>query len=113
MRDLVRLIQSAALQAELAGKHSIEEPEAKRVLNELRRQLMAQLTPDYHEILQRVRDTRQRIGGDGAEKCDLMLRNDIVLARIIHTSFFQRHSCRKMRKPIDRKVRTTCFPRSV
>ncbi len=92
MRDLIRLIQSAALRAELAGKDSIEEPEAKRVLNELRRQLMAQLTPDYHEVLNRVRDTHQRAGGDEGEKCDLMLRNDIVLGYINDDIWFDAHA---------------------
>src|SRR5712692_365547 len=61
MRDLIRLIQSAALQADIAGKDSIEKPEAAKALNELRRQLMAQLTPEYHEVLQAVRSTHQRV----------------------------------------------------
>ncbi|MBI3797568.1 MAG: HEAT repeat domain-containing protein [Deltaproteobacteria bacterium] len=74
MRDLIRLIQSAALQAEIAGKDSIEKPEAAKALNELRRQLMAQLTPEYHEVLQAVRSTHQRVDKDDqGEKCDLLI----------------------------------------
>lgn len=92
MRDLIRLMQSATLEAELAGKDRIEEREAKRVLNELRRQLMAQLTPDYHEVLQHVRETLQRAGGDEGEKCDLMLRNDIVLGYVNDDIWFDAHA---------------------
>lgn len=92
MRDLIRLMQSATLEAELAGKDRIEEREAKRVLNELRRQLMAQLTPDYHEVLQHVHETHQRAGGDEGEKCDLMLRNDIVLGYVNDDIWFDAHA---------------------
>ncbi len=92
MRDLIRLMQSATLEAELAGKTRIEEREAKRVLNALRRQLMAQLTPDYHDVLQHVRDTQQRAGGDEGEKCDLMLRNDIVLGYVNDDIWFDAHA---------------------
>ena len=35
------------------------------------------------------------------------------LARIIHPSLFQRHSCPKTRKHIGHEVRNTCFPRSI
>lgn len=95
VRDLIRLVQSAALEAELAGKTAIEAAEAKRALNELRRQLMAQLTPDYHEVLDKVRNTRQRVGGDETEKCDLLLRNDIVLSYINDDIWFDAHAALK------------------
>ena len=92
MRDLVRLVQTAALEAEIADKEQIEEPEAQRALNELRRQLMAQLTPDYHHVLDQVRETNQRVGGEESEKCDLLLRNDIVLSYVNHDIWFAAHA---------------------
>jgi hypothetical protein len=98
MRDFVRLVQSAALQAEIAGKKRIEMREAVSALNELRRQLQAQLTPDYHQILSKVRETHQRLGGsvtdqkDESEKCDLLLRNDIVLSYCNDDVWFDAHA---------------------
>jgi hypothetical protein len=93
MRDFIRLIQSAALFAELADKEGIGKPEAAKALNELRRQLMAQLTPDYHEILDKVRQTHQRVGGEGeGEKCDLLLRNDVVLSYVNDDIWYDVHA---------------------
>lgn len=87
MRDLIRLVQSAALQAEIKGKDRIEMDAARKALNELRRQLLAQLDPDYHKVLDAVRQTHQRVGGeDQGKKCDQLLRNDIVLGYINDTS---------------------------
>jgi hypothetical protein len=93
MRDFIRLIQSASLYAEIAGKERIGKPEAAKALNELRRQLMAQLTPDYHEILNKVRQTHQRVGGaDEGEKCDLLLRNDVVLSYVNDDIWYDVHA---------------------
>ncbi|MBI4850314.1 MAG: hypothetical protein HY819_00665 [Acidobacteria bacterium] len=94
MRDFIRLIQSAALQAQVAKKEKIEIQEAVKVLNELRRQLKAQLTPDYEEILDEVRHTNRRVADkDGrGDKCDLMLRNDLVLNYVNDDIWFDVHS---------------------
>ena len=87
MRDLIRLVQSSALQAEIKNEDRIELPAARKALNELRRQLLAQLDPDYHEVLNAVRKTHQRVGGeDQGKKCDQLLRNDIVLGYINDTN---------------------------
>lgn len=92
LRDLIRLLQAAALEAEVAAKSGIGEIEARRALNELRRQLMAQLTPDYHAILDVVRRDHQRVGGTDADKCDLLLRNDLVLSYINDNIWFDAHA---------------------
>jgi hypothetical protein len=93
MRDLIRLVQSAALEAEIAGGERIEAREASRALNELRRALMAQLTPEYHEILDQVRATHQRVSGEGVgDKCDQLLRNDVVLSYVNDDIWFDAHA---------------------
>lgn len=93
MRDFIRLVQSATLQAEIAGKDRIGKPEAAKVLNEIRRQLQAQLTPEYKEVLRKVRQTHERLGGkDDGEKCDLLLRNDIVLSYFNDDVWFAPHA---------------------
>lgn len=93
MRDLVRLVQAAALEVEIGGGSRIEPREAARALNELRRALMAQLTPEYHEILDRVRATHQRVSGEGVgDKCDQLLRNDVVLSYINDDIWFDAHA---------------------
>ena len=93
MRDFIRLMQSAALQTEIADKERIGKTEATKALNELCRQLMAQLTPDYHDVLDAVRKTHQRVGGEeGGEKCDQLLRNDIVLSYVNDDIWFDAHA---------------------
>lgn len=92
LRDLIRLLQAAALEAEVAAKPGVGEVEARRALNELRRQLMAQLTPDYHAVLEAVRRDHQRVGGADADKCDLLLRNDLVLSYINDNIWFDAHA---------------------
>jgi hypothetical protein len=93
MRDFIRLMQSAALYAEVAGKERIGKPETAKALNELRRQLMAQRTPDYHEVLNKVRQTHERVGGeDEGKKCDLLLRNDVVLSYVNDDIWYDVHA---------------------
>ena len=89
MRDFIRLIQSAALQAEVAGNERIGKPEAAKALNELRRQLMAQLTPKYYEVLDGVRRTHKRVDAD---ECDQLLRNDIILSYVNEDIWFDAHA---------------------
>ena len=43
-------------------------------------------------MLHRVRDTHQRVGGDESEKCDLLLRNDIVLGYVNDDIWFDAHA---------------------
>ncbi len=93
MRDFIRLIQSAALYAEVKGKERIGKPEAAWALNDLRRQLMAQLDPDYYEVLHTVRHTHQRVGGEKEGKmCDLLLRNDVVLSYVNDDIWYDVHA---------------------
>jgi hypothetical protein len=93
MRDFIRPIQSAALYAEVAGKERIGKAEAAKALNELRRQLMAQLTPEYHEVLNKVRQTRRRVGGaEEGEKCNLLLGNDVVLSYVGDDIWYDVHA---------------------
>jgi len=92
MRDFIRLFRAAAIHAEVLGKQRIEESEALKALNELRRQLAAQLTPDYYDVLNQVRETHQRVGGDMTDKCDQLLRNDIVLSYVNDDVWFDAHS---------------------
>jgi len=92
MRDFIRLVQSAALRAEIAGKGHIGKADASKALVELRRQLTVQLTPDYLQVLNQVRQTHQRVGGKDSEKCDLLLRNDIVLSYINEDLWFDAHA---------------------
>jgi hypothetical protein len=53
---------------------------------------MAQLTPDYHDVLNKVRQTHQRVGGADGEKCDQLLRNDIVLSYVNEDVWFGAHA---------------------
>ncbi len=92
MRDLIRLFQEAALQAQIGGKPGIGDPEAREAANERRRQLMAQLTPDYHRVLDEVRDTHQRVGGEDEQRCDLLLRNDMLLSYVNKDIWFAPHA---------------------
>ncbi len=83
VRDLIRLVQSATLHADVAGEHHITPRAAYKALNELRRQLLAQMDPDYHAVLRTVRETHDRVGGEQAgERCDQLLRNGVVLSYI-------------------------------
>lgn len=89
MRDFIRLVKSAALYADINNKNQIETPEATDALNELRRQLKAQLTPEFDTVLEQVKTSRKRIDG---EPCDLLLRNDIVLSYFNKDVWFDKHA---------------------
>ena len=89
MRDFVRVVQNAATYADIAGGNQIGHAEAGKALNELRRQLQAQLTPNYHEVLQKVRETNQRVDSD---ESDLLLRNDVVLGFFNDDVWYDAHA---------------------
>jgi hypothetical protein len=92
MRDFIRLVRQAADQAALTEASGIDHSHAVRALNGLRRQLTAQLTPEYHKILDQVRETQERVDGDQGEKCDQLLRNDVVLSYFNDDVWFAPHS---------------------
>jgi hypothetical protein len=89
MRDLIRLVQNAALKADLAGRDQIDDVDAREAAAELRRQLDAQLTPKYREVLRKVNETHQRTDD---EECDTLLRSDIVLSYVNKDVWFDSHS---------------------
>jgi hypothetical protein len=89
MRDFIRLIQDAATYAEINENKRITSNEAKKVLNELRRQLTAQLTPNYKSVLETVRTNKDRTGDT---KCDDLLRNNIVLSYVNDDIWYYSHS---------------------
>jgi len=89
MRDFVRLIQNAAIYAEINKNERITSQEAKKVLNELRRQLSAQITPKYELILEKVKESHKRTDD---EECDVLLRNNIVLSYVNDDIWFHIHS---------------------
>lgn len=89
MRDLIRLVQQAAVEAEVNGSDHIAKEYAQEAVNELRRQLDAQLTPKYREVLKKVRKTHQRT--DDPE-CDMLLRNDVVLSYANDDVWFDAHA---------------------
>ena len=89
MRDFIRLIQNAANYAQMNGKERIETTEASEVLNDLRRQLSALLTPKYQTVLDNVRATQDRTDND---ECDDLLRNNIVLSYVNDDIWYHVHS---------------------
>jgi hypothetical protein len=89
LTDFVRLVQTAALQAEVAGAAQIGISEASKALNELRRQLMAQLTPKYRDVLDQVRSAHQRVD---SPKCDLLLRNNMVVSYFNDDVWYDAHA---------------------
>jgi hypothetical protein len=89
MRDFIRLIQDAAVYAEINENESITGEEARKVLNELRRELSAQLTPKFELILHTVKTSHKRTDND---ECDLLLRNNIVLSYVNDDIWFHVHS---------------------
>jgi len=106
MRDFIRLIQDAAVYAEIEEKERIEVSHAKKVLNELRRQLSALLTTKYKETLDKVRQIKNRV--DEADEivtqgkdtlCDILLRSDIVLSYINADIWYDAHSALNDDKP--------------
>ncbi len=94
MRDFIRLVQNAVVYTQISKKDRIGILEAVKALNELRRQLKAQLTPDYQAIVDLVYKDQKRVDGtDGqGEKCDLLLRNDIILGYVNEDIWFDKHS---------------------
>ena len=89
MRDFIRLVQASALQAEVANKDRIGKREAATALNELRRQFMAQITPEYQRVLDEVREKHRRVAG---KECDLLLRNNIVLSYVNDDIWYDVHA---------------------
>lgn len=89
MRDFIRLVQGAAMQAEVTSKGQIGRPEASKAVNELRRQLMAQLTPNYRRVLDEVRRTHDRVD---APECDLLLRNNVVVSYFNDDVWYDAHA---------------------
>src|SRR5262249_10308806 len=76
MRDFIRLLQSSATNASVAGKPRVEKVEAVRSLNELRRDYRKYLTEEDDALLDAVRRTNRRASG---ERFDQLLRGNIVV----------------------------------
>ena len=88
MRDFIRLVQSAALQAEIGGRDHITEDDSKLALSELRRQLQVQLTLKYREVIDVIQKTHKRT--DDPE-CDVMLQNGLILSYLNDGLWFNAH----------------------
>jgi len=89
MRDLIRLVQDAALNAESEGKDRIDRAASGRALADLRMLYEAQLTPPYRSVLERVRDTNQRTED---RECDELLQGNFVLSYLNDDVWFDVHS---------------------
>jgi len=89
MRDLIRLVQDASVQAEIAGLHQVDQPTAHRVVATLRRMYKAQLTPKYEKILEQVRQTHARTEDP---ECDTLLEGNFVLSYSNDDIWFDVHS---------------------
>lgn len=76
MRDYIHLLQTAALHAEIADRDHIAEDDAAKALGELRRQLQAQITPSYRQVLNVVHRTYERTADP---ECEVMLKNGQIL----------------------------------
>jgi hypothetical protein len=84
MRDLIRLVGSAALHAEIAEEPHITERAVYKALNELRIALVAQLDSRDRALLEKVRTTHERIVNEDEEskRFDQLLRNGVILSYI-------------------------------
>ncbi len=89
VRDLIRLMRDACVQAELDGSRRIEPETAQNVVAALRREYEAQLTPRYRDVLAEVRKTQQRVEGP---ECDLMLAGNFVLSYSNKDIWYDVHS---------------------
>lgn len=88
MRDLIRLVASAVLHAEIAEEPRITERAVYKALNELRIALVAQLDSRDRELLEKVRTTHERVVDDDDEskRFDQLLRNGVILSYINNSS---------------------------
>jgi hypothetical protein len=83
MRDLIRLVASAVLHAEIAEEPRITERAVYKALNGLRISLVAQLDSEYEAVLEKVRATHKRVDDEKErERCDQLLRNGVILSYI-------------------------------
>ena len=88
MRDFIRLMQSAALQAEITDKERITEEDGETALGELRRQLQVQLTPGYQKVLEVVHQTHERMED---QKWTVLLQNGLILSYLNGHLWFNTH----------------------
>ncbi len=89
MRDLIRLMQDACVEAEIAGLQQIEQKIAGNVVAALRRQYEAQLTPKYRQVIEKVRQSQQRTED---EECDVLLAGNFILSYSNQDIWFDVHS---------------------
>jgi hypothetical protein len=89
MRDLIRLMRDACVQAEIAGQRTIVPQIASRAVAALRREYRAQLTPKYQRVLDEVRKTHQRAE---TPECDLMLAGNFILSYSNEEIWYDVHS---------------------
>jgi len=89
MRDLIRLMRDAVVQAEIAGQRRIEPETARGAVAALRREYDAQLTPKYQRVLDEVRKTHHR---DESPECDLLLAGNFILSYSNEKLWYDAHS---------------------
>lgn len=81
VRDLIFLINEAALIADIAGEKRIDKDKAiaKRAVADFRRKYEAALTPSYRKVLEEVASTKQRTDDP---LCDVLIMSNFVLSYI-------------------------------
>ncbi len=89
MRDLIRLMRDACVEAVIAGVRRIEHEAAQKVVAALRRQYEAQLTPKYQAVLDEVRQTQRRTE---SPECDLLLLGNFILSYSNRQIWYDVHS---------------------
>jgi hypothetical protein len=85
VRDLVFLVNEAALIADMAGEERIDKAIAGRAVADFRRKYEAALTPSYRKVLEEVARTKQRTeykDEKGVNLCDVLIMSNFILSYI-------------------------------
>jgi hypothetical protein len=89
MRDLIRLMRDAGVQAEIAGQRRIEPETARSAVVALRSEYEAQLKPPHQRVLDEVRKTK-RLTEDA--ECDVLLKGNFILSYLNDRIWYDVHS---------------------
>ncbi len=89
MRDLIRLMRDAGVQAEIAGQRRIEPETARSAVDALRSEYEAQLKPPHQRVLDEVRKTK-RLTEDA--ECDVLLKGNFILSYLNDRIWYDVHS---------------------
>jgi hypothetical protein len=79
VRDLVFLVNEAALIADMAGEERIDKAIAGRAVADFRRKYEAALTPSSRKVLEEVAHTKQRTDDP---LCDVLIMSNFILSYI-------------------------------